>query len=268
MAVLDPARPIASDEVSMQTSDRRAFLLFTSASALLAACVGEHAHPTSPERGEKVKEDAGDGKEHDKEEEKEVAANEDLMREHGVIRRVLVVYGETAARLRTKPDGVDLAELKKAAELMRTFAEDYHEKKLEETHLFPAVQRAGGPAAKEIDTLLAQHKRGREITDYVIAATARPLGADSANDLARTLDGFVRMYSEHAAREDTIVFPAWKDSLSEKQYDEMGELFEKIEHDTFGHDGFDDAVERIAAIERAIGLEPALLTAPPPPKLA
>jgi hypothetical protein len=47
----------------------------------------------------------------------------------------------------------------------------------------------------------------------------------------------------------------------------MGDLFEEIEHKTFGKDGFDDAVEKIAAIERALRLDPAALTAPPPPNM-
>lgn len=46
----------------------------------------------------------------------------------------------------------------------------------------------------------------------------------------------------------------------------MAERFEDIEHKTFGKDGFDDAVEQIRAIELAVGLESAALTAPPPPK--
>ena len=74
------------------------------------------------------------------------------------------------------------------------------------------------------------------------------------------------MYEEHAAREDTIVFPAWKKALSAKQLDELGELFEDIEHKTFGKDGFEDAVQQIAAIEFAFGLDRSSFTAPPPPK--
>jgi len=88
-----------------------------------------------------------------------------------------------------------------------------------------------------------------------------------ADALARVLDSFALMYEEHAAREDTIVFPARKEALSATQLDEMGELFEDIEHKTFGKDGFADAVQRVTAIEQAIGLAPGALTAPPPPKL-
>jgi len=187
------------------------------------------------------------------------------MREHGVIRRVLVVYRESAARLRTKGASVSPDALQKAAKLIRTFGEDYHEKQLEETHLFPVVKKAGGPAAAQVDTLVAQHQRGREITEYILAVTQKSVGATSREPLARVLETFARMYEEHAAQEDTVVFPAWKKALSAKQLDEMGDLFEDIEHKAFGKDGFDDAVERIAAIEKDLGVDLAELMAPPPP---
>jgi hypothetical protein len=68
------------------------------------------------------------------------------------------------------------------------------------------------------------------------------------------------------AHEDTIVFPAWKKAHSAKQLDEIADLFEDIEHETFGKDGFDDAVEQIAAIENSLGIDLASLTAAPLPK--
>ena len=251
---------------------RRAFLTITlagaSAGALLVACrrdprvapdpsaPGASAAPSATTSATSASKD---------DKEPEVTATEDLMREHGVIRRALVVYRESAARLRAKPSGVPMDALQRTAKLFRSFAEDYHEKKLEETHLFPAVKKAGGAAASLVDTLIAQHDRGREITDYLIAATAAPIGA-KAEALARTLEGFARMYEEHTAFEDTVVFPAWKMTMTAKQLHEMGEMFETIEHKTFGKDGFDDAVDQITAIEKTMGIDLAGLTPPPPPK--
>ena len=199
-------------------------------------------------------------------EEPEVTAVEDLMREHGVIRRALVVYREAGARLRSKPSAVPADALQKTARLLRSFAEDYHEKQLEEAHIFPSLKRAGGTTARNVETLIAQHQRGREITEYVIAVSGAAIGQTRAEPIARALEAFTRMYEEHAAMEDTIVFPAWKKTMSAKQLDEIGDLFEDIEHKTFGKDGFDDAVEKIEAIENAFGLDLAQFTAPPPPK--
>jgi hemerythrin-like domain-containing protein len=105
------------------------------------------------------------------EEEGEVTAIEDLMREHGIIRRALLVYTAAANKLRTNAASVPAETLQKTAKLFRTFGEDYHEKKLEETYIFPAIKRAGGPAATYPDILVAQHNRGREITDYILSVT-------------------------------------------------------------------------------------------------
>ncbi|MBV9946100.1 MAG: hemerythrin domain-containing protein [Myxococcales bacterium] len=198
--------------------------------------------------------------------EAKVSATEDLMREHGVIRRVLVVYREVAAGLRERRDPGPPDALHRAAQLIRSFAEDYHEKKLEEAILFPSVSKAGGPEADMVPTLVAQHDRGRQITEYVLAVTQGPIAPADREALARVLDDFAFMYESHAAMEDTLVFPRWKGLLSPSDLDAMGERFEDIEHQTFGKDGFEDAVGQAAAIEKALGLDLAKATAQPPPK--
>ena len=202
-------------------------------------------------------------------EEKEVGAVEDLMREHGVLRRALLVYIETVPKLRANPASLDADAIARTAKLFRSFGEDYHEKKLEEAHIFPAVRKAGGPAAAYVDVLIAQHNRGREITDYILAVTGKgTIGAGDVEPLARVFETFVLMYQNHAAREDTIVFQAWKDALSERQLREMGDKFEDIERQTFGKDGFEDAVSQIGQIEQTLGFaDLAQFTAPPPPKV-
>ena len=199
--------------------------------------------------------------------EKETPAVEDLMREHGVLRRALLVYRESAERIRTGGK-IDVGALNRTAKLFRAFGEDYHEKKLEEQHIFPIIRKSGGPAAAYPDILVAQHNRGREVTDYILAKTGHGLiGAGDAEPLSRAMTSFVVMYQNHAAREDTIVFPAWKTALSQKRIDELGDEFEDIEKKQFGHDGFEDAVKTMAQIEQALGYaDLAQFTPPPPPR--
>jgi hypothetical protein len=75
------------------------------------------------------------------------------------------------------------------------------------------------------------------------------------------------MYQSHAAREDTIIFPAWKKNFTNKQLDELSDQFKDIEHRVFGKDGFDDAEKTISGIEGSLGLaDLAQFTPPPPPK--
>src|SRR5712691_3007045 len=198
----------------------------------------------------------------------EVTATEDLMREHGILRRALLVYSAAAIKLRGNPSAIAPDALEKTAKLFKAFGEEYHEKKLEEAYIFPAVRKAGGEAATYPDILIAQHNRGREITDYIISVTEdAKLGPSNAEPLAKALEAFVLMYRNHAAREDTIIFPAWKQTMTGKQLDEMNDKFEDIEHEQFGENGFEDAVKQISAIENTLGLaDIAQFTAPPPPK--
>jgi len=198
---------------------------------------------------------------------KEVGAVEDLMREHGVLRRVLLVYAETVPKLRLGAASLDASALNKAARLFHDFGEDYHERKLEEAYIFPQIRKAGGPAAAYVGTLLAQHQRGRDITRYILGVTASgKVTAADAEPLSRAFETFVRMYQNHTAREDTVIFPAWKEALSGKQIEDLGDTFEDIEKQQFGGDGFEDAVKQIDGIERTLGLaDLAQFTAPPPP---
>jgi hemerythrin-like domain-containing protein len=202
----------------------------------------------------------------DKGKEKDTPAVEDLMREHGVLRRAILVFRESATRLRHDVRSVDPKALNDTAELFRKFGEEYHERKLEEAYIFPAVRKAGGPAAGYIDVLLAQHNRGRDLTGYILSVTAKgTIGSGDADPLAKAFDAFELMYSNHTAREDTVVFPAWKQALSSSQIDEMCDKFEGIEKQEFGKDGFDDAVQKMDRIEQTLGLSDiGQFTAPPP----
>jgi hemerythrin-like domain-containing protein len=197
----------------------------------------------------------------------EVTAAEDLMREHGILRRALLVYQETATRLRQDPATVSADDLEKTANLFRVFGEEYHEKKLEEVFIFPIVRKAPGAAAQYVDTLLAQHDRGRQITEYVLSISqADKIGSNSVEPLAKALESFVRMYEHHAALEDTVIFPAWKSAVGQGELDALGEKFEEIEHQQFGEDGFETALKRMEEIETSFGLSNlAMFTAPPPP---
>jgi len=84
------------------------------------------------------------------------------MREHGVLRRALLVYTATATKLRGDHASIPAEALQKTATLFRDLGEEYHEKKLEEAYIFPAVKKAGGLAATYADILIAQHARAGE----------------------------------------------------------------------------------------------------------
>jgi hemerythrin-like domain-containing protein len=197
----------------------------------------------------------------------DVTATEGLMREHGALRRVLLVFSGVSTNGSRNLGETTAKALHEAAVLFRDFGGNYHERKLEETYIFPDVKKAGGGAAAYVDILLAQHARGREILDYILSLTVS--GAISPSKvvaLNQTMQQFVRMYQHHTAWEETIVFPAWKNALRETDFDELGDKFEAIADQQFGKDSYQEVVDRIAAIELTLNLaDLTQFTAPPPP---
>jgi hemerythrin-like domain-containing protein len=181
----------------------------------------------------------------DDDEGEEVTPAEDLMREHGVLRRVMYVYDEAVAKLRAGGD-VPMDALRNGAQMIRRVIEDYHEK-IEEQLLFPRFEKAG-KLADLIATLRAQHVAGRVLTDQILATTDR-------EPLAGALQKFNHMYRAHAAREDTVMFPAIRGLVGARAYHDMGEEFEAKEKELIGEGGFERAVADVAVIEQAFGVD-------------
>ncbi len=226
---------------AMTTHDRRQFVLGTvGASLLFAGCAATAAQdvkaPGGPCEGDN-----------------DVAPPEDLMREHGALNRILLIYEDCSARL----DGqaaFPVDALAKSADIIHRFIEQYHEK-LEEDFLFPRFEKAG-KLVDLVATLRRQHLAGRTLTDSILRlSTAQSIAKDSdRRQLVATLRSFVRMYRPHEAREDTVLFPAFRSVVTAKEFHELGEQFEDKEHALFGKEGFEGVVLQVEAIERTLGI--------------
>jgi hemerythrin-like domain-containing protein len=186
-------------------------------------------------------------------EDEKVSPSEDLMREHGVLKRVLLIYDEIADRLKNGKD-FPPETLSRSADIIRNFIEDYHEK-LEEHYLFPRFEKAG-KLVDLVRVLRVQHERGRVLTDLIKgSASLRDIKDRTKRQrLRRNIDLFIRMYNPHEAREDTVLFPAFRTLVSSNEYDALGEEFEDEEHKLFGEDGFEKMVETVTGLEKSIDI--------------
>jgi hemerythrin-like domain-containing protein len=220
-------------ELAHSQTDRRGFLRGAAASAILPPLL------------------SGWGEEKDEEGEENISANEDLMREHGILKRVLLAYDEIVRRIEAGQDFPPQAVIA-GATIIRKFVEDYHEK-IEEEHLFPRFRKAG-KLVDLVDTLNTQHQAGRRVTDRVLATVPSMKTKEDRMKLAADLKAFNRMYAPHEAREDTVLFPALHKIVSPHEYDSLGEQFEKIERQTFGGDGFDIYLDKVSKLEKQLGI--------------
>jgi hemerythrin-like domain-containing protein len=188
-----------------------------------------------------------------KKEEEDVSPNEDLMREHGVLVRCVVIYRETMRRIDAKQDFPPDV-IAGTAKLIRSFVEDYHEK-LEEDQLFPRFRKAG-KLVDLVEVLKTQHQKGRIVTDKILqmANASVVKNHDDLMNLRWHMDMFVRMYEPHEAREDTVLFPEFRKIVSRHEYDALGEDFEKKENQLFGGEGFEKNVDQVAELEKRLGI--------------
>ncbi|NKY89576.1 hemerythrin domain-containing protein [Nocardia veterana] len=204
-----------------------------------------------------------------------VPATEELMTDHGLLKRILLIYRNCGHRL-TTGDHLDPALLFHSAQMVHSYIEDFHEG-IEEGYVFPRLLRAG-KLPDTIRTLLTQHDVGRKLTIAIIRSTTTMdmpgMGsapgfatADSRSDLARTLDRFITMYEPHEAREDTIVFPAFREVTADgRTFDEISEQIAHAQQQRFGDHGVSNYLDQIADIERQLGIYDLAAFTPPAPE--
>jgi hemerythrin-like domain-containing protein len=191
-------------------------------------------------------------KEEEEGEGQEVSPPEDLMQEHGLLNRVLLIYDTCKIHLVNKETFPKEA-LLNSANIIRTFVEDYHEKQ-EENYLFPRFKKAN-QLVDLVNVLLQQHQAGRRLTSQIMQLAKSQTATDTENQqLIQLLTNFNTMYRPHEAREDTVLFPAFRKIVSKNEYDSLGEEFEENEHKLFGNDGFETMVNKVAGIEKSLGI--------------
>lgn len=211
--------------------------------------------PRRPTAKPPAKNPKPDAKDDSKEEgaDEDITPPEDLMRQHGVLQRLLMVWAESVRQIDAKLD-LPVESLHDSAKLMRSFVEDYHEH-LEEEYIFPKFRKAN-KLVHTVDTLKAQHDAGRKATDLVLrlATDSEMKDADSRSKIAEAMRQSIRMYYPHTAREDTVLFPAFRDVITQDDYDALGDTFDAAEEKHLGADGFFKVVEQVAEIEKKFGI--------------
>ncbi len=187
------------------------------------------------------------------EEEEKVSANEDLMREHGLLQRMMLIYDAAVSGLNQNHD-FNLKYINQTAAIIKNFVEDYHEK-LEEDYVFPRLEKANRHV-NLVSILRTQHDAGRKVTSRILNMTKfeRLTETDRAQNLVDLMKAFNSMYRPHESREETVLFPAFKETVSVNEYDSLGEVFEEKEHEKFGEDGFDQMVAKVEEIEKQMGI--------------
>jgi hemerythrin-like domain-containing protein len=197
------------------------------------------SHKPLKERGEEL-------------EETESSPMEDLMKEHGIVERIMLIYQRMIEKAITGQE-VDISVIHRASKMVNEYVSKHHEHD-EETYIFPRFREANY-LVELVDTLEHQHNVSRRLNIEVMELSSK--GAEITRDEAvRLLDlcgMFIGMYLPHISRENTILFPTFFDIVSPEYVQEIKEKMEGEEKKLLGETGFRGFMGHIAVLEKEAG---------------
>jgi hemerythrin-like domain-containing protein len=183
----------------------------------------------------------------------QIQAGEDLMQEHGILGRTLLIYEELADLFEhDKPDPQDC--LPGATEIIIKYVQGQHER-VEELLIFPALTKANA-LPDLVSVLVTQHKVGHELTNTIKKKTEQGSHKTKQGrlDLANLLKMFSTMFRPHMLREDTVIFPRLHEIMNEAQYEELSTKVQSLESNMVNSTDLGSILRQLEGIEGALGI--------------
>lgn len=178
---------------------------------------------------------------------------EDLMVEHSILRRALLIYEECIRRMDIGED-FEPNLLIEATNVIKVII-IFHHALLEHEYIFPRYREAD-KYAEMADILTKQHGKVGEQEELIIKYSNR----DSINNpeekeiLINALKKSIRVFRPHINIEDTEMFPEFKTVVTPHEYYELGKKFKEIEYQKWGENGHRQMVDKIIQVEKALGI--------------
>lgn len=189
-------------------------------------------------------------------------ANENLMEEHGLNDRILVIYAR-AIQLMLARQSFDTECISAPARTMMTVIHDHHEVDEEEL-VFPVLEKVG--YGEVISHLQQEHRAGRSMTASILNSARSGVAGRrrQVRELASLMGDFIIMYTPHGGIEDSELFPAFRNAVGLERYAELARLFDARERKIGGRAAFNRHVAQITDIEYELGIGMALYARRPP----
>jgi hemerythrin-like domain-containing protein len=217
--------------------ERRRWLIATTGALLLATpALADHRRQATP----KTKATEGG-----------ITATERLMRDSGVLLRILSIYEAGSRRLGGGED-IEPAIFTQAAETMRDFVHGYHEKQ-EDEQVFPRFKKAGR-MVELVDVLMAQHASGQKLTARILDLAPKSASKADRQSMIDAMQASIVLYRPHVARELTDVLPTLRTLVTPNEFDELSAALDKDETEKLGKEGFDKMAKKVEALEKRIGI--------------
>jgi len=180
-----------------------------------------------------------------------ITATERLMRDSGVLLRILSIYEAGGRRLGGGED-IEATIFTQAAETMRDFVHTYHEKQ-EDEQVFPRFTKAGR-MVELVDVLMAQHAAGQKLTATILELAPKSATKAERQSMIDAMQASIVLYRPHVARELTDVLPTLRTLVTPNEFDDLSAALDKDEAEKLGKEGFDKMAKKVEALEKRIGI--------------
>lgn len=183
----------------------------------------------------------------------EGTAIELLDRQHGLLHRSVSILEEVRGGMDARMD-LPPEIIQGTVEVIRRFLVDFHQK-VEDKHLFPAFE-----AAKKMGGLIGvlreQHEAGTQLVEVLrqLAAGFSAKDLEKRRTMASGIHKLSRMYRAHADREDTVLFPVFRQVVTPKAYDLVNAEVRKAEIQAGGMSAYEEAVQKLSGYENMLGI--------------
>jgi hemerythrin-like domain-containing protein len=181
-----------------------------------------------------------------------VSAPEALSREHAMLTRLMLAIDNVVDSAQ-EDKNTDLGPINSAANAIRQVVADHH-MTFEEENVYPRMEQIDYLSSMT-ETLEGQHDDARAVNKMVLDLTrgGKIKGKSELDELTLLTKSFKDMITAHAAWEETVIFPAMYDLLSERDMDDINKKFMEAERRLLGNKGPVELYRTIDDIEEAAG---------------
>ena len=164
---------------------------------------------------------------------------ETLSNEHGLIRQYLDVLSIAAEKIEEDQHPSE-AFFAKAVEFARTFADHYHHFKEEHVLFVRLAQKKRGEVDAQLEALRYEHERGRSLVTGIETAVPGYAANDpiKIGELLENIAAYASLLRHHIHVEDHVFYPMARKILTEQEFEEIGQEFEK-QNEKHGSDTFE-----------------------------
>lgn len=183
--------------------------------------------------------------------ESQLSIPEQLMRQHAIADRLLLVY-QTAVTPATGAAQPPMKVLATTAQMIRSNVDDFHVR-LEEEQIFPLFQKSS-KMTDLVNTLREQHATGRRLTDSILKATSVSAASANTGTLTNDLRAYIHMIQAHTAFEETLLYPQIRTVASAGDLDKVHKAILDAGRQRPASESFSGLLAKIADLDNAAGI--------------